>query len=209
MRRLLALILLLPAIAYSATTASVSLTWNRAADHDASTTFRIYYGTASGEYSDQLDAGTATEISVPGLTPGVTYYFMATARQDGLESEPSEELRYTIPTGSPVSAVTVVEAFRVANQTTLNWAANPADQLIFQYEVTYVRTGTSDEPTSVMVTTPTVVLPTDTLSTYLVRIRAIGPAGAGPWFDRVLPGLKTPSSVFISRNGNVQYRWTP
>lgn len=207
MRRLLALLLFLPALAYSATTASVGLAWTRAASHDAATTFRIYQGVAPGVYAKTIDAGTTNEFDVPDLVPGTTYFFVVTARQDGLESLPSNEVSYAVPTGAPATAVSGFDIIRELDRTAIRWAANPADQKIFQYEVTYVRYGSPDQPTSVMATGTSVVIPTDRAATYLIRIRAIGPAGAGPWLDRTLP--EPPTSVLITRGGTVQYRWTP
>jgi len=62
----------------------------------------LYYGTNSGEYFDFVMAGPSTMATAPGLLEGVSYYFAATAYTLlGIESDPSEELSYTIPNGNP------------------------------------------------------------------------------------------------------------
>lgn len=54
--------------------------------------YRIYWGTAPGEYSSTLDVGNVTEFTVDGLDYG-TYYFAVTAYNDlDLESGFSNEL---------------------------------------------------------------------------------------------------------------------
>ena len=49
---------------------------------------RIYYGTASSNYTATVDAGMVESLSVTGLTAGATYYFNGTAYNTaGLESD--------------------------------------------------------------------------------------------------------------------------
>lgn len=79
---------------------SVTLAW------DASPTptvvgYTIQYGTNSGQYSEFLLLGNETTAVVPDLLEGVTYYFVVTAHtEEGLESDPSNELSYTVPDGN-------------------------------------------------------------------------------------------------------------
>lgn len=57
--------------------------------------YRVYYGVASGAYTKMLDVTNATNITIPGLMEGSTYYFAVTAYNIfGLESDPSDELNY-------------------------------------------------------------------------------------------------------------------
>lgn len=101
--RLLVLLLILllakASPAHSAQTASqtASLAWN--ADSDTSVVgYRIYYGTATGQYTQEVEAGSATSLNVGGLTVGSTYYIVVTAyNADGVESLPSTEVSYTVP----------------------------------------------------------------------------------------------------------------
>ena len=57
--------------------------------------YRVYYGKASGFYTNVLDAGNRTDCVVPGLDAGTTYFFAATAYSaTGDESNFSEEIVY-------------------------------------------------------------------------------------------------------------------
>lgn len=63
--------------------------------------YTVQYGTNSGQYSEFLLYGIETTAVVPELQEGVTYYFVVTAHTDeGLESDPSNELVYTVPDGT-------------------------------------------------------------------------------------------------------------
>lgn len=58
--------------------------------------YRICWGTASGDYTESLELGPVTEVTVTDLTPGVTYYFATrTLGADGRESAPSNEVVFT------------------------------------------------------------------------------------------------------------------
>jgi len=59
----------------------------------------IYYGTATGDYTQSIDVGNATTYQVSNLTKGVTYYFVVTT-YDTLwnESNDSDEVSTTITT---------------------------------------------------------------------------------------------------------------
>lgn len=75
---------------------NVSLEW------DASTTptvsmYRVYYGSVSNTYPNNITIGNQTTYTVTNLSPG-TYYFAVTAlNPDMLESEFSNEVSETIP----------------------------------------------------------------------------------------------------------------
>src|SRR5439155_18171269 len=58
-----------------ASAGSVALAWNKTAD-PAAIDYKLYWGTASGTYSNHVDLGVAiASHTFTGLTPGVTYYF--------------------------------------------------------------------------------------------------------------------------------------
>ncbi len=60
--------------------------------------YKIYYGTASGNYQGNIDVGNVTTYTLNGLTIGTTYYVAATAYTvSGLESSFSNEVMYTVP----------------------------------------------------------------------------------------------------------------
>jgi hypothetical protein len=77
--------------------AEVTLEWDPNAETDLAG-YRIHYGTASGNYTARKDVGNLVTCTVTDLTPGVTYYFAATAyNASGLESGYSNEVIYTVP----------------------------------------------------------------------------------------------------------------
>ncbi len=92
------------AIASSATAGQIA--WDADPDNPA-VGYRVYCGTASGDYSVPFDADNATSYHLTGLQPGVTYYVAVTEFVLGLESAYSNEVSFvadnnngpTIPVG--------------------------------------------------------------------------------------------------------------
>ncbi len=80
--------------------AHVGLAWDPSPSTEVSG-YYIYYGPATGNYTNKVNAGQATSVTVSNLVRGVTYYFAATAyTAEGLESEFSNEVSWkpkTIP----------------------------------------------------------------------------------------------------------------
>jgi hypothetical protein len=71
---------------------SVKLTWDRSPSLGVAG-YRIYYGPASGNYTNSVMAGNVTSNSIPGLTGGGTYFFIVVAYDaGGVESLPSNEV---------------------------------------------------------------------------------------------------------------------
>lgn len=86
--------LVAPALAPAAT---VTLAWDPSPDTNV-VGYYIYFGPASGDYTNKLSAGSALTLTVPGLAPGSAYYFAATAVDaTGLESEFSQEVSTNLP----------------------------------------------------------------------------------------------------------------
>jgi hypothetical protein len=60
--------------------------------------YRVYDGVASRSYTNAIATGNATSNTISGLASGATYYFAVTAvGTNGLESDYSAEVRYTVP----------------------------------------------------------------------------------------------------------------
>ena len=77
--------------------ANVKLSWNPSSDPIVAG-FNLYYGEASGVYTNKTSVGAATSLTVPNLVIGATYYFAATTRSAaGAESALSGEVAYTVP----------------------------------------------------------------------------------------------------------------
>ena len=75
---------------------SVTLEWDANSEPDVAG-YKLYFGTASGIYTETFDAGKVTVAAVP-LVPGVTYFFAITAYNgEGLESGFSNEVVFTAP----------------------------------------------------------------------------------------------------------------
>ena len=86
---------------------SVTLAWNPSPDVSV-VGYNVHYGATSGTYTNTVDAGTATNRTIPGLIEGRTYYFAATAyNTTGLESAFSNEMGYTVPLSNNLPTVTL------------------------------------------------------------------------------------------------------
>jgi fibronectin type 3 domain-containing protein len=80
---------------FTAFAANVTLAWDASPDPSV-TGYRVYYGGASGVYTNSLQVGNVTTATVSNLVLGATYYFAATARDNaGTESDFSNETSFT------------------------------------------------------------------------------------------------------------------
>jgi hypothetical protein len=85
----------------------VSLAWDATttnsdgSPHDLAG-YKIYFGTASGQYSSYLDVGNVLTYSLTGLSAETAYFLAVTAYDTfGVESEYSNEVVYNAPYGVP------------------------------------------------------------------------------------------------------------
>jgi hypothetical protein len=101
--RILAVLILSTLLAFVAGPlfgAQVTLTWDAATGQSISG-YKIYYGTASRNYTTFIDAKNVTSIPVTGLQDGTKYYFAATVYNEAkVESGFSNEVTYTTPAAS-------------------------------------------------------------------------------------------------------------
>jgi len=80
----------------NAFSAQVTLAWDPNTDSETPG-YKLYYGEASGSYSQVIDVGDTTSYTVTNLTNGNTYYFTTTAYDAaGNESEHSNEVSKTL-----------------------------------------------------------------------------------------------------------------
>jgi hypothetical protein len=116
---------------------SVTLAWDPCLDTNV-VGFNVHYGAASRSYTNTVDAGNATNATISGLVAGTTHFFAVTAYdRQGIESDPSNEVSYTVPTTLPAVQIRAAAARQVvltvtgqtnhtyevlATQTFTNWA---------------------------------------------------------------------------------------
>ena len=82
---------------------NITLAWSPSPDPTV-VGYNIYYGGASGNYTNMLSAGNATNITVSGLVEGTTYNFAATTHnKSGIQSPFSNEVSYSVPTSAAAS----------------------------------------------------------------------------------------------------------
>jgi hypothetical protein len=79
--------------------------------------YRVYYGTASGRYSEHLDVGIVTNAKLPGPVKGNTYFYVVVAYKGPLESPPSNEVK---------SSATVLAPTKTADETTTSIFPRPS-----------------------------------------------------------------------------------
>ena len=91
-------------------TNSVKLAWNRSTSTNV-TGYRVYYGVASGNYTNSVVAGNVTSNSIPGLAGGVSYFFAVAAyTAGGALSALSNEI--SVVPALPVAPVSVATTRR-------------------------------------------------------------------------------------------------
>jgi hypothetical protein len=102
----------------SLATGTVTLAWDPSPGTNIIANYNVYYGAASGTYTNTVSAGTNTTVSISNLVEGTTYYFAATAVDTaGLESDYSTEVSALIavkltnqpPTLNSLANVTINE----------------------------------------------------------------------------------------------------
>ncbi|MDD5141581.1 MAG: fibronectin type III domain-containing protein [Verrucomicrobiales bacterium] len=83
-------------------TGSVTMAWNPSTDASV-VGYNLYYGGASGVYTNKISTAITPNAIVSGLMEGMTYYFALTAYDiSGLESPLSNEATYSVPiSGQP------------------------------------------------------------------------------------------------------------
>jgi hypothetical protein len=96
---------------------SVTLTWNASTATNMAG-YKIYYGTASHNYSNVVAVGNVTNATVAGLVAGQTYYFAATTFDGaGDESVFSNEASYAVPLMTPTITTLPVAGAITCGQT--------------------------------------------------------------------------------------------
>lgn len=86
---------------------NLNLAWNPSLSPNLAG-YNVYFGTNSGSYIYQVNAGNSTSTTISNLAPGTTYYIAATAYDtQGNESPLSGEISYTVlSVGAPTTLTT-------------------------------------------------------------------------------------------------------
>jgi hypothetical protein len=85
----------------SATVSGVTLAWDPNPEPNI-VGYVIYSGQQSESYTQRIEVGNVTQTTISNLQPGITYYFAMTAlNNSGIESDPSPEISYTVPSSGP------------------------------------------------------------------------------------------------------------
>lgn len=130
--------------AVSPSSPSVTLAWDASPDSIVEG-YRVYWGGASGSYTNSATVGNVTNATIANLVKGAKYYFAATAyATSGDESLFSNEATYTVPAPPPVMLISV-ERFKIEWQAlagvsyALQWTTNAAGTNWTTY-ATFLRT---------------------------------------------------------------------
>ena len=76
---------------------SLELEWNPSVSTNVAG-YDVFYGTNSGVYPYEIDAGNSTSAVITNLIPGMTYYFAATAYDASGDQSPfSPEISFLVP----------------------------------------------------------------------------------------------------------------
>ena len=166
----------------------VTLSWTAAS---GATSYSVYQGTsAGGESATPARSGIAgTSTTIPGLTGGVTYFFVVRAANSSGTSPDSSEVSATVRTAAPTSLAAVGGDAQVS----LSWsAATGADS----YNV-YQGTNASGEALTPVQTgltaTSTVVSGLADGTTYFFTVRAVNSGGNSPASNEASAATRPPA----------------
>ena len=91
--------------------------------------YKIYYGTESQNYTNEVTVGVTTNATLSGLLPGQTYYFAATTFNGaGIESSFSNEASYV----APVMPATLAAPVRSGGQFSFTVSGSASQQYVVQ-----------------------------------------------------------------------------
>ena len=107
---MVALRTILALLALSPVAGAVTLAWDASTDATV-VGYKLHFGAASGKWTIHVDIGNVTtaRTTIPPLTAGATYFAVVTAyNAAGVESLPSNEVSFTLPSDSPPGQGTVI-----------------------------------------------------------------------------------------------------
>lgn len=199
MRRLLALLLFLPALVYSAPTASVGLVWEHEMGPDI-VGYNVYQSEGPGDWRLVQSTGPVLETRAGDLLPGVSYRWYVTAFNSVGESGPSNEVSLDVPTGGSPTPVKGLTAIRDATGLQVSWTDAEIGQIVLAYQVEYL-VGGSTEWLRVSTQAKAVTLPVPAREYVSIRVRKLTPVATGAWAEVRVPGFpKAPTKLTVTPN---------
>jgi len=141
------------------TTDSVTITWDTDEDSDS----LVKYGTASGTYTDnESDTAMVTShsITLTGLSPDTTYYFLVNSTDTSGNSNESGEYSFrtaAVPDTTPPIITNIANTTPTINSVTLIWDTDEDSDSLVQYG-TASGTHTDNESDTAMVTSHSITL---------------------------------------------------
>jgi fibronectin type 3 domain-containing protein len=114
---------------------SVELTWNPSPNANI-VAYNVYFGTESRSYPDCITFDDVSDVIIPDLAGGQTYYFAVSAIDaNGIESELSNEASYAVP-GSSSLVLQAQETSPTSQDVELTWNPSPESD-VYGYTVYY------------------------------------------------------------------------
>jgi len=201
----------------AAATESVRLNWVGSASTEV-VGYNVYYGSASGVYSDIISVSGDTTVSVDNLAEGVTYYFAVTAfNSSGMESEPSNEASYTVAGVAPPTGVPFIMQALVGGGVQLGWQPSPTPGIQGYYVHYGTQSGSYDNVLWVPNGTQVSIMGLTESATYYFAVTALGSSGTESVFTPEVPftiqSLVPPQSApFVQQvlpNNGITLAWNP
>ncbi len=152
-------------IVSAANAGQVSVAWDAVS---GATGYKLYYGTASGSYSSNVDAKTATSYTVANLTDGTRYYFAAQAYNSTTTSGYSGEINTVVGYAAPVANFTATPVSGTAPVTVSFTDTSTGSVTAWSWNFGNGSTSTSTNPSTTY----------STVGTYSVTLTVTGSGGS-------------------------------
>ncbi|MGA2244412.1 MAG: fibronectin type III domain-containing protein [Verrucomicrobiota bacterium] len=155
---------------------SVELTWTPSASPTI-VAYQVFYGTESGVYPNSITFGDVSDVIVPGLADGVTYYIAVSAIDaDNFESTYSPEVVYTTPAPASIE-VEAQGSTNALGAVALSWTAS-SDSDVYGYAIDYgTQSGDYTNSVTCYGTTNTVISGLTGGATYYFAVAPIDSLG--------------------------------
>src|SRR3990172_5507095 len=178
------------------------------------TGYKVYYGTASGNYSTVIDAANVISYTVPNLTNNATYYFATTAydtsaNESGFSNEVSKTIAGTSDTTPPIHS-NITTGTITSTSAVITWTTDEASTSQTDYGTTSSY-GSSTTIDNTLVTSHSVTISgLSSWTTYHFRVKSQDAAGnlavsSDLTFSTLAPPDTTAPTGTISINSGASY----